>query len=91
MNQDSTDRKERWARKTGGKERNQLDLGLRPPVSLQEWRLHIPGQVENPANLGWADFMSLPQFRTSAIFIASQLGVNWAWNGGGVLFLALAE
>lgn len=110
VNQDYIDRKERWARKMGGKKPKQkpanqrlppgqrevrnfpvLDLGLRPQISLEEWRLHIHGQVENPVNLLWTDFMSLPQFSDVSDFHCvttwSQLGMEWR----GVSFFTLAE
>lgn len=68
-----------------------LDLGVRPQISLEEWRLHIHGQVENPVKLRWADFMSLPQFSDVSDFHCvttwSQLGMEWR----GVSFFALAE
>lgn len=56
------------------------DLGLRPQVSLEERLLHIHGQVENPVNLRWTDFMSLPQFSDVSDFHCvttwSQMGME---------------
>ncbi len=39
-----------------------LDLGVRPEVSLDKWRLKINGLVENPVTLDWQQFLALPQF-----------------------------
>lgn len=37
-----------------------LDLGIRPDVPLDQWRLEIGGEVENPVTLDWVRFQSLP-------------------------------
>ena len=39
-----------------------LDLGLHPTVSLERWRLHLTGAVENPQVWGWS--MSRVQSQT---------------------------
>jgi|SRR4051794_28441396 DMSO/TMAO reductase YedYZ molybdopterin-dependent catalytic subunit len=38
-----------------------LDLGLHPTVSLERWRLHPTGAVENPQVWDWSRFMDQPQ------------------------------
>lgn len=57
-----------------------LDLGVRPQISLEEWRLHIHGQVENPVNLRWTGLIRLPQFSDVSDFhyvtTWSQLGME---------------
>jgi DMSO/TMAO reductase YedYZ molybdopterin-dependent catalytic subunit len=41
-----------------------LDLGLHPIVSLERWRLHLTGAVENPQIWDWSRFMDQPQTQT---------------------------
>ena len=38
-----------------------LDLGVKPEISLQSFRLTIDGAVEEPTTLDWAAFQALPQ------------------------------
>lgn len=38
-----------------------LDLGFKPNISLDKWKLTIDGEVEHPVVLNWQDFMDLPQ------------------------------
>jgi DMSO/TMAO reductase YedYZ molybdopterin-dependent catalytic subunit len=38
-----------------------LDLGVRPNVPLESWRLAVDGLVEAPQRLDWPAFQSLPQ------------------------------
>jgi DMSO/TMAO reductase YedYZ molybdopterin-dependent catalytic subunit len=38
-----------------------LDLGFKPDISHQQWKLTINGEVEAPVELSWNDFMNLPQ------------------------------
>jgi len=45
-----------------------LDLGVRPSVSLQDWRLTIKGRVKNPVVLDWNQFLALPQFKDTSDF-----------------------
>jgi DMSO/TMAO reductase YedYZ molybdopterin-dependent catalytic subunit len=68
-----------------------LDLGVRPNVSLEEWRLKIHGKVENPVTLTWQDFMALPQFKDTSDFHCvttwSQFDMQWE----GVAFFTIAD
>jgi DMSO/TMAO reductase YedYZ molybdopterin-dependent catalytic subunit len=68
-----------------------LDLGVRPSVSLKEWRLKIHGHVENPVTLDWEQFLALPQFKDTSDFHCvttwSQFDMSWE----GVAFLTIAE
>jgi DMSO/TMAO reductase YedYZ molybdopterin-dependent catalytic subunit len=38
-----------------------LDLGVKPNIPLDSWRLQIDGLVEQPMRLDWAAFQALPQ------------------------------
>ena len=58
-----------------------LDLGYQPDISLPKWRLKLDGEVENPIELSWNEFMALPQTEDVSDFHCvtkwSKLGVNW--------------
>ena len=68
-----------------------LDLGVRPSVSLSEWRLKIHGHVENPVVLTWEEFLALPQFKDTSDFHCvttwSQFDMDWE----GVAFFTIAD
>ena len=68
-----------------------LDLGVRPAVSLKDWRLKIQGHVENPVVLDWDQFLALPQFKDTSDFHCvttwSQFDMLWE----GVAFLTLVD
>jgi DMSO/TMAO reductase YedYZ molybdopterin-dependent catalytic subunit len=68
-----------------------LDLGIRPDVSLKDWRLKIHRHVENPVTLTWEEFMALPQFADTSDFHCvttwSQFDMEWQ----GVSFFTLAD
>ncbi len=68
-----------------------LDLGLRPPLSPEEFRLKVWGEVENPLELDWEGLMRLPRTEQVSDFHCvtrwSRLDVHWA----GVRFKDLAE
>lgn len=38
-----------------------LDLGVRPAINLQDWKLEIGGLVENSITLSWEEFSKLPR------------------------------
>jgi DMSO/TMAO reductase YedYZ molybdopterin-dependent catalytic subunit len=38
-----------------------LDLGVKPNIPLDRWRLRVDGLVEQPMRLDWAAFQALPQ------------------------------
>jgi len=68
-----------------------LDLGDLPEIPLDQWRLEIGGQCENPLSLDWAAFMALPQVKDVSDFHCvttwSRMDNHW----GGVRFRTLAE
>ena len=38
-----------------------LDLGVRPEVTTEEWRLRVDGLIENPINWTWKTYQDQPQ------------------------------
>lgn len=68
-----------------------LDLGIKPNVPLNEWRLTIIGLVDNPSTFTWEEFNALPPFEDVSDFHCvttwSKFDVRW----GGVAFFTLAD
>ena len=68
-----------------------LDLGMKPKVALEEWRLKIHGLVENPVELNWESFNALPAFADVSDFHCvttwSQFDVAWE----GVAFFSIVD
>ncbi|CAN5530105.1 sulfite oxidase-like oxidoreductase [soil metagenome] len=58
-----------------------LDLGTQPTIELKDWKLVVDGEVENPLELNWQDFMDLPQTEDTSDFHCvttwSKLDMNW--------------
>lgn len=58
-----------------------LDLGIRPGVTHETWRLALQGRVARPLTLDWAALMALPQVRQRCDFHCvttwSQLDMDW--------------
>jgi len=71
-----------------------LDLGLKPFVSLEAWRLVIDGAVKRPVELDWEALMSLEQVEDQSDFHCvttwSKFDMNWRGVRLSTL-LALAE
>jgi len=67
-----------------------LDLGYHPAITLENWRLVIGGEVENPMTLKWEDFMSLPQTEDVSDFhcVTTWSKCDMPWKG--VSFLDIA-
>lgn len=67
-----------------------LDLGRRPIVAQDKWRLRIDGAVEQPVTLDWAAFMALEQVEDTSDFHCvtawSKMDLKWI----GVRFSELA-
>ena len=59
-----------------------LDLGFKPDIPHQKWKLTIDGEVEHPVTLTWEDFMNLPQTQDVSDFHCvttwSRMDVPWA-------------
>lgn len=58
-----------------------LDLGIRPDITTQNWKLRVYGLVENELNLDWDSFQAMPQVTDSSDFHCvtrwSQLDMDW--------------
>jgi DMSO/TMAO reductase YedYZ molybdopterin-dependent catalytic subunit len=68
-----------------------LDLGVKPAVPSDQWRLKIHGQVENPVTLDWPQFMALPQFTDTSDFHCVTAWSQYDMEFTGVAFFTLAE
>src|SRR4026207_646444 len=68
-----------------------LDLGVRPEISLGEWRLEIGGLVENPQTFTWEQFNALPQFEDQSDFHCVTTWSKFDCRWRGVAFFTLAE
>src|SRR3990167_1683408 len=58
-----------------------LDLGIRPQVSSQNWKLCVYGLVEHELNIDWDTFQAMPQVTEVSDFHCvtrwSQLDMDW--------------
>lgn len=58
-----------------------LDLGIRPQVTTQNWKLHVYGLVETELTIDWASFLAMPQVTDISDFHCvtrwSQLDMDW--------------
>jgi DMSO/TMAO reductase YedYZ molybdopterin-dependent catalytic subunit len=67
-----------------------LDLGYHPTVEIQNWRLRIEGEVEQPLILNWDDFMAMPQTHDTSDFhcVTTWSKLDMPWQG--VSFMDIA-
>ena len=68
-----------------------LDLGLRPEISLGDWRLEVGGLVEEQRTFTWEEFNSLPQIEDVSDFHCVTTWSKFDCRWSGVAFLTLAE
>jgi DMSO/TMAO reductase YedYZ molybdopterin-dependent catalytic subunit len=68
-----------------------LDLGIRPEVSSEKWRLEVGGLVENPQTFSWGEFNALPQFEDVSDFHCVTTWSKFDCRWSGVAFFTLAE
>ncbi len=68
-----------------------LDLGLRPEVSLGEWRLEVGGAVEQPRIFAWEEFNAIPQFEDVSDFHCVTTWSKFDCRWGGVAFFTLVD
>ena len=68
-----------------------LDLGIRPEVSLGEWRLEVGGDVESPRTFTWEEFNALPQFEDVSDFHCVTTWSKYDCRWRGVAFFTLVE
>lgn len=60
-----------------------LDLGRKPNITQEEWRLVLDGLCEHPQNLTWQDFQNLPQCQDVSDFhcVTGWSKMDIAWQG----------
>jgi DMSO/TMAO reductase YedYZ molybdopterin-dependent catalytic subunit len=68
-----------------------LDLGTRPEIALDEWRLEVGGLVGFPRTFTWEQFNALPQFEDVSDFHCVTTWSKFDCRWGGVAFFTLAE
>ena len=68
-----------------------LDIGIRPEIPLDKWRLNISGLVENPVSLSWEQFLALPQFIDVSDFHCVTTWSQFDMEFEGVAFFTLAD
>lgn len=71
-----------------------LDLGAKPQIATDEWRLVVDGAVAEPLDLTWAAFMALPQVTDESDFhcVTTWSKMDMRWVGVRVSeILALAQ
>lgn len=68
-----------------------LDLGIRPEISLGEWRLEVGGLVENPQTFTWEQFNALPQFEDVSDFHCVTTWSKFDCRWSGVAFFTLID
>ena len=63
-----------------------LDLGVKPKIPLESWRLAIDGLVERPMRLTWAEVQALPQtdFNSDIHCVTSWSRFDNRWRGVAV-------
>jgi DMSO/TMAO reductase YedYZ molybdopterin-dependent catalytic subunit len=67
-----------------------LDLGVKPEVKLDDWRLTLDGAVAHPLTLDWGAFQALPQLEDESDFhcVTTWSLLDSRWKG--VQFSTLA-
>lgn len=68
-----------------------LDLGIRPNISLEKWRLEVHGLIENPKSFSWEEFKGLPQFEDVSDFHCVTTWSKFDCRWSGVAFFTLGE
>lgn len=60
-----------------------LDLGLKPEVSLEDWRLGVHGAVAQPLTWSWEDYQRQPMIHSMSDFhcVTSWSRLNNQWVG----------
>jgi DMSO/TMAO reductase YedYZ molybdopterin-dependent catalytic subunit len=68
-----------------------LDLGIKPAITLEEWRLKLDGLIEHPTQLTWPEFNALPQVEDVSDFHCVTTWSKYDCRWGGVAFTTLYE
>ena len=60
-----------------------LDLGMKPLIETDKWRLALDGAVANPTELTWQDLLALPQVTDNSDFhcVTTWSKMNMTWVG----------
>ncbi|MCA9470410.1 MAG: sulfite oxidase-like oxidoreductase [Nitrospira sp.] len=60
-----------------------LDLGIKPEVSLEDWRLHIDGEVEHPLTWNWKQYLEQPIVHLTSDFhcVTTWSRLDNEWDG----------
>jgi DMSO/TMAO reductase YedYZ molybdopterin-dependent catalytic subunit len=68
-----------------------LDLGIKPEISLGEWRLAVAGEVEEPRTFTWEEFNALPQFEDVSDFHCVTTWSKFDCRWRGIAFFTLVD
>lgn len=71
-----------------------LDLGTKPEISREAWRLSVGGACERPVTLGWDDLMAMEQVDDTSDFhcVTTWSKLDIAWRGVRLVdVIALAQ
>ena len=68
-----------------------LDLGIKPDVPPEEWRLHIHGEVDEPMNLTLPELIALPRFSDISDFHCVTTWTQYDMKFSGVSFFTIAD
>jgi DMSO/TMAO reductase YedYZ molybdopterin-dependent catalytic subunit len=68
-----------------------LDLGIRPDISPEKWRLEVSGLVEHPTIFTWEEFGALPRFEDVSDFHCVTTWSKFDCHWSGVAFFTLVE
>jgi DMSO/TMAO reductase YedYZ molybdopterin-dependent catalytic subunit len=68
-----------------------LDLGVRPPINRETWRLAVTGEVDQPWFFSWEEFRSLPRVDLVRDFHCVTSWSKYEVRWGGVQFRTIAE
>ncbi|MEO6871376.1 MAG: sulfite oxidase-like oxidoreductase [Chthoniobacterales bacterium] len=68
-----------------------LDLGVRPEISISDWRLEVGGAIEEPRTFTWEEFNTLEQFEDVSDFHCVTTWSKFDCRWRGVAFFTLVE
>ena len=60
-----------------------LDLGIKPEVPLEDWELHVDGEVEHPVRWTWEQYLAQPIVHLTSDFhcVTSWSRLDNEWDG----------
>ena len=68
-----------------------LDLGIKPELPGQDWRLTLCGEVEHSQSFTWAEFAALPKFTDVSDFHCVTTWSQFGMKFSGVAFFTLTD